>query len=47
MGIIVVMIHPATDAHAGQILEQFLKRIDPSKIMGKVIRLERGFWSTQ
>jgi predicted nuclease of predicted toxin-antitoxin system len=47
LGIIVVMIHPATDAHAGKILEQFLKRIDPSKIMGKVIRLERGFWSTQ
>ena len=47
LGIIVVMIHPATDIHAGKTLEHFLKRIDPSKIKGKVIRLERGFWSSQ
>ncbi len=47
LGIIIVMIHPKTDDHAGKILEQFLQIIDPVKIMGKLIRLEEKHWSIQ
>jgi predicted nuclease of predicted toxin-antitoxin system len=47
LGIIVVMIHPKTDAHAGKILEQFLQTIDLAKIMRKVVRLEEKYWNIQ
>ena len=47
LGIIVVMIHPKTDAHAGKVLEQFLQTIDLAKIVGKIVRLEEKYWSIQ
>ena len=44
-GIILVMIHPKTDVHAGKILELFLQTIDPKKIIGKLVKLEEKYWS--
>ena len=47
LGIIIVMIHPATDAHAGETLETFLLTIDPTNIIGKLVILKEKSWNIQ
>lgn len=43
-GIVVVKIHPAIDSISGVILENFLKSIDATKIISKIIILEKNSW---
>lgn len=43
-GIIVMKIHPAIDSISGVVLENFLKSIDATKIIGKIVILEKNSW---
>jgi predicted nuclease of predicted toxin-antitoxin system len=45
LGIILVMAHPATDAHAGVILENFLTTVDSAVIIGKLVFLKEDSWN--